>query len=590
MDQAVSSLEVLPDWCRRNDGFSQALGEAAIRIDGIEQVLARQNEIMEALAYRQGQSQARMEKLLSRLVEQQEAQQEIARGGHLQLDRLHGEAIENRRQLEGILVSAASTERGVRLIAERIETFETVAKDLSPSVMQFSERLQTITNTLLAVAAWQERSEGQQATLGRNLVAELEKLREDIGTIGAGSHDLKQVIDATSSKFAEQIARIGSGIADMARSQGQTRAAFEDIGTQLLSLHRDSSSVLQATTTDVAEILEHLSRFEPEFRSRSDEFSRELHGLIKVQTLTAERIESGNHAIDQMTHRLGEGLDALGTDTARLVGTLGEEGPYLSTVQAGLNSFVGVAEKLELVLGVLSEIRASTRSIAAIETALARMEQGDKTTGALNEMVTVALQELVSSVNAQENALETLAENAMVGEDERRKEVAAFSDLRAELERLRAHLERQAEREIAEVRKLGSALEAVSDMAATSRLGLISQEDTGRSLASLLEQVADIRSLDRSMLDTARASREDMSRLVSALDLFAENDRSRSALLERMTSIVAELRVERQREDTKDAEVRTDYERLRKSLSGIEGTLGLFMKRLERYLGRDDKE
>ena len=626
MDQAVSSLEVLPEWCRRNDGLSQALGETAIRIDGIEQVLSRQNEIMESLAYRQGQSQARMDELLSRLVEQQEVQLELTRGDHLRLDRLQGEAIENRRQLEGILVSVAATAGGVTRIAERIEGLERVAQDLPPTIRGLSEqvieRLSSISTGILAISASEDRSIAERADFARDLSVELGQLREELRTLGVGTSDLMTTLDAVAQKFVEELARMGTDIVTIARSHGVARAAFENIGTQILTAQKDSSSALQAVTTDLAEILEHLARFEPELMSRSDalfgdlnELLKAQHGnraalegwgarigedlraafsglpeLLKAQTATVERIETGNRTLDMMALGLGHGVESLRSDIARLVASLDQGGPYLSAMQSGMGSLADAARTIEAVLGALSEIQTSTRSITAIEMHLGRLEEGIRTAGDLNETVTVSLRELVSSINAQETALESLAENVSIVRDVRSQEYAGVAELRQELERLRAHLERAADREIQEMRKLGTALEAVTDVAATARLGLVSQEDTGRSLTSLLEEVSDIRSLDRSMLETARASREDISRLVSALDLFAENDRSRSALLERMTAIVAELRLERQREDSKDIEVRTDYERLRRSLAGIEGTLGLFMKRLERYLGREDKE
>ena len=498
MEQAVTALDVLPDWCRRNDGLAQAIGATNTRMDVIEQALMRQNEILEGVADRQSQGQVQTDELLTRLVEGQEIQVELGRTGNARLDRLCADAAGHRSQLDAMVETSTSASRGITSMGDRLEVVGDRVRDLSGSVDSSAEGVLAVLGKLDGgIAQIHERL--QQS--GPELRAAATEIKDELHGISQAQDGLRLAVDRLGTTVA-------GGLADVAQS--------------------------------VPEIARH-------------------------QAATVEKLDAGHALVATLTQELGAGFAALKGDTTALLQSLGESGRSLSAVQESLGDLGGQSQELK-------------QAVAA----------GLSNLGDVHASMSAALRDLLASVTAQEAALDGLVEQGRTAAEGRRDGTRRMFELREELERIRSHLETHAQTTVGELAKLDRVLQLAEDMSSASRRGLATQEENGRALSGLLEQIADIRTIDHSMLETARAGREDMSRLVSALDRFAENDKGRAALLERMTSVVSELRLERQRDESHDTEVRGDLDRLRRSLAGIENTLSHFMKRLERFLGRDD--
>ena len=123
-----------------------------------------------------------------------------------------------------------------------------------------------------------------------------------------------------------------------------------------------------------------------------------------------------------------------------------------------------------------------------------------------------------------------------------------------------------------------------------ARLGLQSQDQIAAALRSLAAVLAGLRDPDPAQADAAERTRTELARLGASLDLVAQTDRDRAALVEKLTALVAAMRLQQDRASRAEDRRSGEIDAVRAALSGFEARLTGLLRRVERYLGRSRRD
>lgn len=569
----MAALDGLPQWCGRNDGLAQGLADTVDRLDRIGEALAGQTALLGAMAARQDRDAVQAAGELASLAREQAAARAVAEAALAALQRLGDETGALRGDLSRgadraaqALAALAEDQGRTRAAVEAavVAAVEAAGQQVAAPLAQVQGAV-----AALAAAAQDARRETQDAR-----AAALRQGLDALAGLQAGNAALQRTAEAAGTTLADLAARAAAAdgaLAALAAAAPGMAGTLRSVATAAAALPGIDRAARQIDAA-VGRIGDQLGGAEA------------LPGSLGA---TVQAIAASVTAQEATVAALADRAGRLETSGGRIDDRLGAAAATLDRIAARLAAEPPGAEVLQELtrIGAAVAAQSAAQSAALADEARAARDRGGETGAALARLTEVA-----ADIRTQAGALLAGAgagRDGIAAADDRLRELAAtlatMRDLLAAPPAPAGVMQ-----ELARTREdLGHLAGTLGDGA---RLGLQSQDQIAAALRSLAGVLAGLRSPDPAQTEAAERTREELARFAASLDLVAQTDRDRAALVEKLTALVAAMRLQQDRASQAEARQSGEIDAVRAALSGFEARLTGLLRRVERYLGRSRRD
>jgi biopolymer transport protein ExbB/TolQ len=392
-------------------------------------------------------------------------------------------------------------------------------------------------------------------------------------------------IDKALESFLQKFDKVRDPILEISEWIRASKNGDEPINKVLCKV-----SALEGVLIEQNEILRGILLQQDNISERMEEnFLKLLEGQSNQIVLADENNSCTGFILTELREARRE-VENIHADNLHLCNLFSAEGPYFAVVESSTNQLKEANSNIAAVRVEIASLYDSSRWLPITDAIVSRFDEAFNLASTAFEATRLALVDFTAIAKSHDEVLRNIIEILESINGDQHDNASVFSKLADEVSVFQSLLEGQRNHNVEFLQDFNSLLEFVGDLSAASQRSLLKQDANGQRLDRLIEEIGEVRAIDRSILENSKAVRDNLQRIGFSFDSVADRDKRHAEILENLASLLGETRKNRENQSNNLNEVRGDTQRLNNSLFEIEKTLLLLIRRIDRFFDRGGKD